>query len=157
LEQRNSHFTPPASATEKTDGPVGELFGGESRPSISAEIESVGKRSAIIEESQATKIPSRSGNARRKDQPIVMPLVFRNVDLDQLSLNPEQLQAVDDLRQRFVEEIGGLQQDLSDPTYAERWQRSQPELDNDLRGIIGIAAFENYQVAAAALAEQTVQ
>ena len=125
----------------------GEVPGSETNASPLREIRSIGEQSAPAEFSPAT--PPYSGRGQLKEQPILMPLVFQNVDLSQLNLNPDQLQAIDDLRQRFLSEIDGLQQDPSDPDYRERWKRSQPGIDNDLRGMIGIAAFENYQIQAA--------
>jgi len=111
--------------------------------------ESVAEQSAPPKFTEATKTASYSKTNHSKEQPVLMPLVFQTVDLSQLDLNARQLQAIDDLRQRFLDEIGGPHQDLTDPGYRERWKKSQPELDNDLRGMIGFAAFQNYQVEAA--------
>jgi len=77
-----------------------------------------------------------------------MPLVFQEVDISELNLNRDQLQAIDDLRQRFLDEIGGLEQNTNDPAYRERWLKSQPQVDDDLRGMIGVSAFQNYQILA---------
>ena len=83
------------------------------------------------------------------ERPAVLPLVFHEVDLSQLNLSPDQLQAITDLQQRFLEEIGGLEQNPTDPSYRERWLKSQPQIDDDLRGMIGVGAFQNYQIQAA--------
>jgi hypothetical protein len=89
-----------------------------------------------------------------KERPAVMPLVFQDVDVRQLKLNPDQLQAIDDLRQRFLDEIGGLEQNTNDPNYRERWLKSQPRVDEDLRGMIGVSAFQNYQIEAVEAGEK---
>jgi len=110
----------------------------------------LGEPSARTEASSALDIPSRSERNRSREQTVSMPLVFQDVNLNQLNLNRDQLQAIVDLRQRFLDEIGGLEQDPNNPAYRERWKKSQPELDNDLRGMIGVTAFQNYQIEAAA-------
>jgi hypothetical protein len=79
---------------------------------------------------------------------ISLPLVFQDIDPSVLSLNAQQAQVVDDLRQKFIEAVGGPNQDPSDPAYSQRWQASQPQADLDLRGMIGISAWEGYQIAA---------
>ena len=93
--------------------------------------------------SQISRHPSRATT-------ITMPLIFQDVDPQTLNLNPEQIQAIADLRQNFWNEIGGPNQDASDPAYLERWKKAQPETDNLLRGMIGTSAFQNYQLQAMA-------
>jgi hypothetical protein len=85
---------------------------------------------------------------------ISLPLVMQDVDPSMLKLNSRQAQAVNDLREQFIEEVGGPNQDPNDPTYAQRWQSSQPQADLDLRGMIGIRAWEAYQIAAWAKAQE---
>jgi len=87
---------------------------------------------------------SRSRNSSQS--PPVLPLVFQNVDLHALNLNNQQVQAINDLRQSFVDAIGGLNQDPQDPAYLDRWQKAQPEADLILQGMLGIMAWETYQV-----------
>jgi hypothetical protein len=81
--------------------------------------------------------------------PPSMPLVFRNVDLDKLHLNAGQKEAIAQLQQEFIAQIGGSDQDVSDPVYRERWQQAQPEVDDMLRGMVGASAFMDYQQEAA--------
>jgi hypothetical protein len=93
---------------------------------------------------------TRAGLARqeRLETPAVMPLVYQPVDPLSLGLGPEQVQAIENLRHRFLDEIGGLGQDPNAPAYLERWQQSQPSIDDDLRGMIGVNAYQDYQVRA---------
>ena len=65
-----------------------------------------------------------------------------------VKLNPQQAQVVNDLGQKFIQDVGGPNQDPNDPAYSQRWQVSQPQADLDLRGMIGIRAWEGYQMAA---------
>jgi hypothetical protein len=111
----------------------------------------LGDQSEPAASSTSSDIPPRSGRTQA-GQLVSMPLVFQDVDLSELKLNRDQLQAIEDLRQRFLDEIGGAQQNPNDPAYRERWLGSQPQIDNDLRGMIGVEAFQNYQIEAADLA-----
>jgi hypothetical protein len=85
---------------------------------------------------------------------ISMPLVFHDVDPSVLTLNPQQAQVVNDLRQKFIAEVGGPNQDPNDPAYSQRWQTSQPAVDLDLWSMLGINAFQTYQIAAWAKAHE---
>ena len=76
-----------------------------------------------------------------------MPLVLQNVDVSALGVNSEQMQVIEDLRQSFSEAVGGPDQNPSDPAYLARWQRAQPEIDNQLRGLLGVRVFENFEMA----------
>jgi hypothetical protein len=80
--------------------------------------------------------------------PVVYPLVFQEANLAALNLNAQQLQAINDLRQTFVDEIGGLNQNPDDPDYLQRWLKAQADVDNLARGLLGIMPWETYQVAA---------
>jgi hypothetical protein len=108
-----------------------------SRPTVAAEVLRLRREEAALIASLLGPAPGVS-----------MPLVFQDVDLAALRLDPGQRQAIEDLRQRFVEDIGGPNQDATDPAYRERWQQSQPENDGLLRGLIGVRAWQDYQLAA---------
>jgi hypothetical protein len=108
--------------------------------------------------SQTAPEATPSGAARETPlAAISLPLVFHEVDPSVVNLNPQQTQALNDLRQKFIQDVGGLNQDPNDPTYSERWQASQPQADLDLCGMLGINAFQSYQIAAWAKAhDQTL-
>ena len=76
-----------------------------------------------------------------------LPLVLHEVDLTPLNLNSNQMEIVDDLRQKFISKIKETSQNPDDPVYFERWQQAQSEVDNQLRGMIGFEAFQKYQMA----------
>jgi hypothetical protein len=95
-----------------------------------------------------TAPPSQVLHSRNNSQNTpVLPLVFQNVDPSTLNLNNQQIQTVNELRQSFVDEIGGLNQDPSDSAYLDRWQKAQPQIDGMLLSMLGITVWENYQVA----------
>jgi hypothetical protein len=77
-----------------------------------------------------------------------LPLVFSEVDPSVLTLSPQQAQVVNDLRQKFIAEVGGPNQDPTDPAYSQLWQTSQPEVDVDLWSMLGINAWQAHQMAA---------
>jgi hypothetical protein len=93
--------------------------------------------------SPAARHPRNPSNDR-----VVMPLVLKPVDVSALNLNEQQIQVVQELRGQFLDEIGGSNQDPADPAYRDRWLKAQPETDDDLRGMLGITVFENFQLAA---------
>ena len=147
LKQRNPEPSSAASDLAQAQSPVEtESASNQAPPSVSND--PVGEQPVPSQFSLSLTSP------RQSRQGPVLPLVFQEVDLSQLNLNPDQLQAIEDLRQRFLDEIGGLHQDPKDPAYRERWNKSQPEIDNDLRGMIGFADFQNYQIEAATVAEK---
>jgi len=77
-----------------------------------------------------------------------MPLVFQNVDLDALKLQDGQREGIEELRQMFLAELGGTNQDPNDPAYYERWKKAQSQVDSMLPGMIGGEAFMKMQAAA---------
>jgi len=100
---------------------------------------------------ETAAVPSRAGRPKSPTA-ILTPLVFQDLDLAALQLTGAQAQSINDLRERFLQAIGGANQDPADPAYAERWRKSQPEIDQDLRGMIGTRAWQEYQLAARAKA-----
>jgi hypothetical protein len=146
LKQRNSGPSAVASELTQVETPA-ESEMASNRPSSfgSTEAELVGEQAVSSQFSPRMEI---SFHSQSQERPIFMPLVFQEVDVSELNLNRDQLQAIDDLRQRFVDEIGGLEQNPNDPAYRERWLKSQPQIDDDLRGMIGVNAFQNYQIQA---------
>ena len=101
----------------------------------------------------ADSMPEASSPPRplRRDtvgQAVSMPLVFQRVD-PALRLDRAQTEILDDLRQRFVEEIGGPNQNPNDPAYLERWKAAQSKSDDLLQTFLGGEFFVNYQFLAA--------
>ena len=97
-----------------------------------------------------TGSPMPGARERWQGNPIIYPLVFQKVDLPTLNLSADQVQAVQNLQQSFVERIGGPNQDTSDPAYRQRWLAAQSAADNMLRDLLGWAGYSSYQIAARA-------
>ncbi len=85
---------------------------------------------------------------RVQAHPPIYPLALQNVDLSALGLNQDQQQIVAEIRQDFIDAIGGTNQDSSDPGYLARWQKAQAESDEKIKGMLGVTVFENIQIAA---------
>src|SRR5262249_55967483 len=66
-----------------------------------------------------------------------LPLVFHTDAIASLKLNSDQREEIDELGRQFVQEIGGMSQDPSDPAYLARWQKALPKSDAMLTAIIG--------------------
>ena len=99
----------------------------------------------------ATNTPSEVVEAVPPGEPreISTPMVFQDVDLSALKLEAGQQEAINNLRERFLQRIGGTNADPADPAYAQRWRNAQPEIDQDLRGMIGASAWMDYQLMVA--------
>jgi hypothetical protein len=69
--------------------------------------------------------------------PPAMPYVFADLDLTALNLNPDQQKMFAEMRQDFVDRIGGTNQDPNDPAYLERWQKAQAYEDSMLSAWLG--------------------
>jgi hypothetical protein len=106
-------------------------------------------------DSVATSPPdsaSKPSGAAVAREPISIPLIAEPVDLAALNLDQSQLQAISDLRQSFMQKIGGPNQDANDPAYQARWRAAQTETDDLMQGLLGNEAYENYQSQALAKA-----
>ena len=96
-------------------------------------------------------VPAASSPARAANRPVTMPLAFQEIDPELFSLSDHQVALIKSLRERFLQQVGGDGQDPNDPAYRRRWQESQPESDELLSGMLGVNAYQNYQIAAHAL------
>jgi hypothetical protein len=101
---------------------------------------------ALHNEDQPSSAPA-SGHRPRPSAPISLPLALQDVPV--IGMSSQQIQVINDVRQNFLDEIGGLNQDPNDPAYLANWQNAQPKADNLLKAMLGATAFENYQLAAA--------
>ena len=74
-----------------------------------------------------------------------MPLVFQDVD-PTVHLTDAQAATINDIRQDFLQQVGGPNQDPNDPAYQQRWLPAQRQADDMLRGMLGSAFVQNYQL-----------
>lgn len=90
----------------------------------------------------------KSRAERDLDRAVFMPLVLQPVDAEAMKLTAAQAQTINELRQAFLQEIGGTNQDPNDPAYRQRWQAAQREADDMLTGLFGSKFTLNYQMQA---------
>jgi hypothetical protein len=81
-----------------------------------------------------------------------MPLVFQSFNRTFWNLNDDQLAVIEQIRSKFLEAVGGLDQDPNDPAYLEKWQKAQPECDALLWFKLGKDFFQEAQLQAYASA-----
>jgi hypothetical protein len=86
------------------------------------------------------------GEQRDLERPVSMPLAFQPVDLKALNVNSNQLQVINDLRQKFQQQIGGPNQDPNDPAYLKRWQAAQRNADEWMGLLLGRDFRLKYQL-----------
>ena len=86
--------------------------------------------------------------SQQQGKPVSQPLVLQDVDLSALNLTEEQRQAVGNIRQDFLQQVGGANQNPNDPAYLARWQQAQSAADGMLQAILGVNDFSRYQVLA---------
>jgi hypothetical protein len=77
------------------------------------------------------------------------PIFQQPVAFAEASPNPElsaeEIEEINLLRQEFIEQIGGYDQDPSDPGYRHRWKIAQRLLDEQLRTELGEEMFNRLQ------------
>jgi hypothetical protein len=81
------------------------------------------------------------------DDSASFPLALQKPNLANLKLTPEQTAAIENVRQQFINDIGGTNQDPNNPDYLARWQQAQPKSDTLLRGWLGHNAYMSYGMA----------
>ena len=118
------------------------------RTALRRELQQLGNQEASAVTALLAAPPGTADTTSEPPAPISLPLAFHEIDPSVVNLSPEQAQVVSDLRRRFIQDVGGPNQDPNDPAYSQRWQASQPQADLDLCGMLGSNAFQSYQIAA---------
>ena len=78
--------------------------------------------------------------------PITLPLAMQTFDWEALKLDAGQIQAMQDLRQRFLAQTGGMPPDPNDAAAVAHWQKAQAESDDMMAGFLGSEAYQNMQL-----------
>ena len=76
----------------------------------------------------------------------MMPLALQSPAPGVMKLSDEELQFIEAVREGFVADIGGPNQDPNDPAYRQRWQVAQQNADHSLRGMLGRRRYQEYEV-----------
>ncbi len=78
-----------------------------------------------------------------------MPVVFQEIDPAAMKLTDTQKQVISQLRQQFIDQVGGTNQNPADPAYRARWDQAKKVTDDTLRGLLGNQFYLNYRLQAA--------
>lgn len=78
--------------------------------------------------------------------PLQTPLVMQDVDVKTLGLSDDQVQAIASVRQDFLNQTDGSDQDTNTPAFRQRWRRAQQAADNMLMADLGDEAFNKFEV-----------
>lgn len=124
------------------------LAGGGSEEALKDELQHLpGRESAKIADLLGETVAAPDQETRAVAAvPMVVPLALQPLDFKTAKLEPDQIQAINDLRQRFIDKLGGPNQDTNDPAYQQRWQQLQTETDDAMEGIVGNEAFQDLQL-----------
>lgn len=82
---------------------------------------------------------------RDLERPVSMPLILQPADMSSMKISDAQAAIIDELRQDFIQGIGGTNQDPGDPEYLRRWQAAQRKADDMLVGMLGRNFVINYE------------
>ena len=92
---------------------------------------------------------SEANGAATSEEPVfTYPLAFAVSETE--LLDEGQLEALEELRQQFMLEVGGANQNPDDPAYGDRWLKAQPEIDALVPGLLGRQAFLRLQLGSSA-------
>jgi hypothetical protein len=148
-------FQPMASAVQTSGGEIVPV-GNQVRANVAANID-VANPGAVQVASAATV--SALGQTAAFPQPLVagqlpptpksasLPLVFQPVDQSSLNLNASQQQAVNNLRQDFINNVSSSSQNPADPAYQQTWQQAQSQSDQMTVVQLGYNAYMQYWLA----------
>lgn len=90
-------------------------------------------------------LPVRTGGQSPTTPPVPSyPLFLQDVNWHALGFTPAQQKAIERVRQQFITDIGGPNQDPNDPAYLARWQKAQSKADDALRGSLGPQDYQGY-------------
>ncbi|HEX4265941.1 MAG TPA: hypothetical protein VH597_16525 [Verrucomicrobiae bacterium] len=124
---------------------------------LDAELQELnGEETALIASLLGTKLntsqvaidtPTQPRSVRKRPQamPVALPIAFADLESAGLKLNANQLHEIAELRQSFVDQVGGPNQDPNDPAYRERWQMAQPAVNAELEAMLGTSAYQTLQ------------
>ena len=87
---------------------------------------------------------SASASYSQQDFDNVRTPAFMRPIGDKLEFTSDQSQAIDEVRQWFLNQVGGANQDPADPEYMRRWEKAQPQADGLLLGKLGLEAYLQY-------------
>ena len=58
-----------------------------------------------------------------------------------MNLNESQMQAINNLRQQFINALGSTSQNPNDPSYQQTWQQAQSQIDSQSEIYLGYNSY----------------
>lgn len=101
-----------------------------------------------IDPTISSTVPTPEKTPEKNASSAPLPLVFQPVDSNTFKMNPNEKEILDRLQQNFLDEIGGTDQDPSDPLYLARWKKARSLIDAQLQAQLGQDFFQRYQIEA---------
>jgi hypothetical protein len=89
-----------------------------------------------------------ASSAPKEEEKAPLPLALKTVDPKAIQVTPEQQQIINALRQNFIDKLATAKLNPDDPRYAALWAQLQPEIDQQLRALLGQEFFLQYEHAA---------
>ncbi len=136
-----------AEATEQSGN---DFSSASSSPSADTAVERETMQTTRQENRTQDQPKSNSQSALQTSlSPAREPIFQQPVAFAEASPNPESsaegIEEINLLRQEFIEQIGGYDQDPSDQGYRDRWRVAQQLLDEQLRAELGEEVFNRLQ------------
>lgn len=100
----------------------------------------------VADATNAPIIHAESRVERDLKRPVALPLALQLMDSGETNLTDTQMLALKQIRQNFLDEIGGTNQDPNDPAYRQRWQVAQYNANEMLGALMGSRFVVNYQM-----------
>jgi hypothetical protein len=125
-------------------------YGGVSNELANSQgVQSLSKTAAVgmAEQTGAFSQPLVAGQLPPMPKSASLPLVFQPVDQTALNLNEAQQQAVNNLRQDFINSVSSLSQNPTDPAYQQTWQQAQSQSDQMTLVQLGYNPYMQYWLA----------
>jgi len=88
------------------------------------------------------KILQTAREKQEMGKPVPMPLALQPLDPQSLNLSPQELLFINEVRQEFVDDIGGTNQDPNDPAYLQRWQAALRKSDSMMSALLGPVRYQ---------------
>jgi hypothetical protein len=118
--------------------------------------------SAIVAAAAAASAPTAETKSSSASAPLPPPPVIRGsyavvqdpvvlMDTTNQPFTADQLQQIDELRQQFVQSVGGANQNPNDPAYYRQWELAREAADDRFRVLFGDQAFLSMNAQAATI------
>jgi hypothetical protein len=82
-----------------------------------------------------------------QERPVSIPLALKQSAAQALG-SPDAQVVLGNIKDEFINNIGGPNQDPTDPNYIKRWRHAQTSADEELRKMLGTEAYNRLSALA---------